>query len=89
MNNLPNIEEENLQQYWEVLRRLDPELYLIKIALEETRVNARIMPRIIRSIANLAYGTQFGKIQIFMQAGVITAVKPEESDVVNLDALEE
>lgn len=81
--------KENEEQYWKVLATLDPELYRIKIALMETQVNPRIIPRFIRSIANLAYGTGYGKIQVFMQEKVITQIKPEESDAINLPATEE
>jgi len=80
---LPTIEESNLAAYWKVVRSLDPELYLIKIALAETGVNPTIIPRVIRALANLAYGTGFGKIQIFMQGGMITQIKPEESDKID------
>lgn len=89
MNNLPEIDKENQEKYWNILKRLDPELYLIKIALEETKVNPRILPRVIRAIANLAYGTGYGKIQVFMSQRVVTQIKPEESDALNLDVFEE
>ena len=84
MNSLPTvIEQVNLDKYWEVVRTLDPDLYMIKVALEETGVNSQILPKIIRALANLATGTGYGRIQIFMTNGVVTAIKPEESDEVN------
>lgn len=82
-NSLPTVEQTNLENYLEVVRTLDPELYMIKIALEETGVNAIIIPKIIRTIGNLVLGTGYGKVQIFMQARVITQIKPEESVEVN------
>ena len=87
MNSLPTVEAANLDQYWDVIRRLDPELYLIKIALKETGLNPMLIPKIIRTIGNLAFGTGYGKVQIFMQARVVTQVKGEESDEVNERAL--
>lgn len=83
----PTIAAANLEQYWDVIRRLDPELYLIKCALKETGVNPMILPRIIRSIFYMATGTKFGTIRVFMSNGVITAIKGEESDRVNLEAV--
>ena len=82
-NSLPTIEQANLEAYWDVIRKLDPELYLIKVALEETGVNPMILPKVVRALANLAYGSGFGTIRIFMQAGVVTQIKPEESNVVD------
>ena len=87
MNSLPTVEQMNLDAYWNVIRTLDPELYLIKIALKETGLNPMLIPKIIRTIGNLAFGTGYGKVQIFMQARVVTQVKGEESDEVNERAL--
>lgn len=86
-NSLPTVDQANLQQFWNVIRSLDPELYLIKVALHETKVNPIIIPKIVRALANLAYGTGHGKIQIFMQDGVITQIKPEESSIVNVETI--
>lgn len=89
MDNLPSIEAQNKERYWQVLASLDPDLYLIKVALTETKLNAKILPRIIRALANLAYGTGYGKVQVFMSQRVVTQVKPEESDNLDLPAVEE
>lgn len=86
MNSLPTVEEANLDQFWDVIRRLDPELYLIKISLRETGVNPMIIPKIVRQIGNLSFGTGYGKVQVFMQNKRVTQVKGEESDEINLEA---
>ena len=83
MKSLPTIDQVNLDVYWDVVRHLDPELYLIRMALTETGINPMILPKIIRSLGNLAIGTGYGKIQVFMQKRVITQVKGEESDEIN------
>ncbi len=86
MNSLPSVDQVNQENLLEVVRKLDPELYLIRIALNETGVNAMIIPQIIRTIGNLALGTGYGRIQIYMQARIITNVKPEENVEINLKA---
>ena len=80
------MEDQNKEKLLEVVRTLSPELYMIAIALEETDVNPLIIPKIIRTIGNLTLGTGYGKVQIFMQAKVITQIKPEESVEVNQPA---
>lgn len=75
----------NDDKYLEVLRTLDPELYLIKMALEETGVNAQIIPRVIRVLGNLEIGTGFGEVVILMKSGVVTQIKANESDVLNME----
>lgn len=82
-NSLPTVEQINLTNYLEMLRKFDPELYVIRIALNETGVNPAILPPIIRSVGNLSLGTGYGKIQIFMQETIITQIKGEESSQIN------
>jgi hypothetical protein len=87
LSSLPTCESANLESYYDVIRKLDPELYLIKLALQESGVNPLIVPSIIRTIGNLSMGTGYGKIQIFMQAKVITNIKPEENVEINERAI--
>ena len=80
------IEYQNMTKFYELLRQCDPELFLIKIALQETGLNPMLIPKIIRALSNLAIGTGYGKIQIFMQSKVITQIQGTESTSVNEDA---
>ena len=89
LDSLPTVQAANIDQYWDVIRTLDPELYLIKIALTETNINPNIVPRVIRSLANLLYTGGWGKIQVFMQKGIITEIKGEDNDKINQPALVE
>lgn len=83
MNSLPTIEQVN---YLAFMQKYDPELYTIKIGLQETGLNPSIILPIIRAISNLTYDG-YGKVQIFMQARVITQIKPESSIEVNVPTL--
>lgn len=82
MNSLPTIDQINEENFNQVVRKINPELYLIHIALQETGVNPLILPKIIRSIGNMYLGTGYGRIQIFMERKVITSVKGEETVLV-------
>jgi len=79
--------EDNIEQYVKVVKELDPDLYEIKLALLETRVNPRYIPDIIRAISMLAYGTAYGKIEIYMNNGEITQIKTEESTLIKKTAI--
>lgn len=74
----------NQKKYLEIMRTIDPELYLVKIALEDTGVNPLVLPRIIRAMANLSIGTGYGDVTILMKAGVLTQIKGSESDILNM-----
>ena len=86
-SSLPTTEQANIDKLYDVIRKLDPELYLIKVALQEYKLNPSIIIPIIKSIGNLAYSTGYGKVQIFMQAKIITQIKPEESLNIEQEAL--
>lgn len=82
-NSLPTIEQVNILNYMQVLQRVDPALYAIRVALNETGLNPNVLPWIIRSISNLAIGTGYGKVQIFVEQYRISQIKGEESKQVN------
>jgi len=87
IESLPTTEQANIEKFYDVVRQFDPELYLIKLALKESGVNPMVIPKIIRQISNLASGTGYGKVQIFIQSKTITQVTGEESDKVNERAI--
>jgi hypothetical protein len=89
MNSLPTIDQINLENFGQVVRKISPELYLIHIALKETGVNPLVLPKIIRSIANMEMGSGYGKIQIFMERKTITNINGEEKVLVNERAVVE
>ena len=83
MNSLPTVEQVN---YLTFMSQHDPDLYMIKMMLQETGVNPSILVPVIRAISTLTYDG-YGKVQIFMQARVITQIKPESSTEVNEPAM--
>jgi hypothetical protein len=84
---LPTIEQSNLSAYWDIVRRLEPEFYLLRLALQETEVNTMVIPRVIRAISNLSEGTGYGRVSIYMSDHKITQIKTEESDQFNDSAI--
>ena len=85
MKDINEIEAENLEKLLDVVNQLDPELYYIRLALEETHVNPLIIPRIIRAIYNLAIGTGFGTVNLTMDNGKITSIVVRENDFKGMD----
>lgn len=81
----------NEEKYLEIMKRLDPEMFLVKIALEQTGINPIILPRIIRSLANLNIGTGYGEVTLLVKDRILTQIKGSESDVpgIPIDKLNE
>ena len=74
---------DNDEQYWRIIQKIEPEFYLIRFAMKQYGINPMILPRVIRAIANMAAGTKYGKVVVYMQDGIITAVEGVEYDKVN------
>ena len=49
-SSLPTIDQVNEQNLELVIKTLDPQLYMIKIALDETGIDPMIIPHIIRTL---------------------------------------
>lgn len=73
----------NHEQYDEFIRKLNPELYMIHIALQETNLNPLIIPHVIRALGNLSLGTGFGEVTLIMRDGMIAQIRGYESIVIN------
>lgn len=83
MRSLTTIEQANIEQFTEAIRMLDPELYVIKMALMESGVPPTAIIKIIRSLGNIALGTGYGSVSTYVQDRKITQIKGEESIIVN------
>ena len=88
MEDRQKIEQNNQEQYWKLLAKLDPDLYMIKLALEETKINPVIIPRFIRSLANLLYGTGHGRVSTYVVKKKITNIRMEESDSLHVQGID-
>jgi len=77
----------NTEKYITLVKTLDPELYDIKLALEDTKVNPLIVPKLIRAISNIYYGTGYGKINIVINNREIVSVDANEKEMINLSAV--
>ena len=77
MADLP--EKTNLENYLEVVRKLDPELYLVKTALLESGLDPMVLIKVIRAIGNLTLGTGTGIVRVYMKEKKIRNVQTEEN----------
>lgn len=80
MTSLPTIEANNQDKFWEMIQKIEPEFYLIRILLEETGVNPQILPKVIRGISNMALGAGYGKVVIYMRNKTVTSIETAEED---------
>ncbi len=94
MSSLPTIQQDNYElekdnnndKIGELFDQLFPELtlpkgeiYQILSYLQETKINAQLLPRVIRGVYNLTLGTGKGQVIIHVQGDVVN-VQTRESD---------
>jgi hypothetical protein len=72
----------NNQLFLQKLEQIDPNLFVIRQLLAQTKVNPAILPFLIRSLYNLSIGSGYGKIEIYMSAGRVTQIRTEETSKV-------
>lgn len=77
----------NVERYMVLIKALDPELYAIKVALLDTKVNPDFLPEVIRSISNICYGTGYGNVKISVSNRKIAQIAATESDFIDKPAL--
>lgn len=80
--NVPDNDKLNQEQFLELLRVADPELYLIKMILNETKINPMILNHVLRSIGNLMIGTGYGTVKIYMQAKRVSNIEGTEKTLI-------
>lgn len=79
--------QKNIEKYMALVQAFDPELYSIKIALIESKVNPSIIPLIVRHITNISHGTGFGQIKISISGRKVAQIAGTESELVDEDAI--
>lgn len=92
MSSLPTIESANLDAYWDIVRSFDPDWYMVRVKAQEYKIQPYIIDRMMRALFNIttrAHGTGYGKVQIFIENNVVSHIKPEESDKINLPVFED
>ena len=78
---------DNTDKYITLVKALDPELFDIKVAIEETQVNPFIIPKLIRVISNIYYGTGYGKVVIQISDREVVSIDANEKELINLPAV--
>lgn len=73
----------NEEQFLEMLKIADPELYQLKVALAISHLNPMILIPIIKTLGNLMLGSGHGKLEVFMQAKMIKNIVGQERVEVN------
>lgn len=77
-------QEHNEKIFLEALRKFDPELYLIRIALKEyPEVPPMVIPKFIKALGNVLMGEGYGNVQTFVSERTITQIKGQETIMVN------
>lgn len=74
----------NEKIFYDALRKIDPELYLIKMCLTEyPEVPPMVIPKFIKALGNVLMGEGYGNVQTFVSERTVTQIKGQETILVN------
>lgn len=82
--NISDNDRANQEQFIELLKVADPELYQLKVALTVSHLNPVILIPIIKTLGNLMVGSGHGKLEVFMQAKMIKNIIGQERVEINV-----
>lgn len=74
----------NEKAFYDALRKMDPELYLIKMCLKEyPEVPPMVIPKFVKALGNVLMGEGYGNVQTFVSERTVTQIKGQETIMVN------
>lgn len=75
--------QSNEYTFREMIRLMRPDIYVLMDILDKTKVNPLMLFQVIRSANNIAMGSNYGKVIVQIENGVVTFVHGEESKKLN------
>ena len=72
--------ENNEAVFKDMLKRMRPDIFVLMDLLDTTGVSYYILFKILRHLKAISEGTQHGKIEIDIVAGVVTYIRGIEQD---------
>lgn len=68
-------EEHNRRVFMESLKRVDPNLYVLKDMLDKTGLNPYVLLQVMRKLYSLMMGDRWGTLKVILQAGVVKYIE--------------
>ncbi len=78
----------NNQLFMDTLKKVRPEIWVLADIIDQTGINPFILWKIAYHLNNIAIGNKYGQVTVHIEKGVVTFIKGEESDKVNMNLLE-
>lgn len=76
----PEQEANNREVFMKALKDVDPNLWVVASLLEETKVNPRVVMKIIHHLNKIAMGAGWGSVTTVLQNGIIKYVQGAETE---------
>lgn len=81
--------EHNEMIFDEMLKKVRPDLWVLKDLIDKTKMNPLIIFKFIRQVQNLALGTGWGTVELVMENGIVRIIRGAESDKIGERAIQE
>lgn len=76
--------EENTKKFMDALKQVRPEIWVLADIIDQTGLNPFILWKVAYHLNNIAMGNKYGQVNVHVEKGVVTFIRGEESDRVNM-----
>lgn len=80
--------KQNEFAFKQMIKTVRPELFVLMDLLDETSLDPMILFKTMRQLHNIATGSKYGQVTVYIENGVATFVRGEESDKLNLPVVQ-
>lgn len=77
----------NTEQFMEVLKTIRPEIWVLADIIDQTGINPFILWKVAYHLNNIAIGNKYGQVNVHVEKGVVTFIRGEESDRINMELI--
>lgn len=76
-------QEKNEALFYTLLRQVRPDLFVLTDLIDKNGMNVYVLFRVMRQLINVAQGSRWGKVMIFINNNKVTQIEGVDTDKVN------
>jgi len=84
MENYEQQQKNNEEAFRKGVQIMRPDLYVLMQQLDQSGVDFTILLQVIYALERIAHGTQYGNVTIYIENGIVTFVRGDESKKLNI-----
>ncbi len=78
-------QKQNEEMFYTLLQRIRPDLYVLSDMIDKNSINIFVLMKFIRQLLNVARGTGWGKVHVFIQEGKVIRMEGVDAEEIRED----